>query len=50
MWNFLIIMGIFLLIDVAYLSFWTGAYRFERMVKSDEVSLSTFHVHVHLKP
>jgi len=30
MWNFLIMMGIFLLIDVAYLSFWTGVYPFRR--------------------
>ena len=30
MWNFLIMMGIFLLVDVAYLSFWTGVYPFRR--------------------
>ena len=40
MWNFLIIMGIFLLIDLAYLSFWTGTYTFYRDVDDKIVSSS----------
>jgi len=38
MWNFLIMMGIFLLIDVAYLSFWTGVYPFSRNERQSVVS------------
>ena len=38
MWNFLIMMGIFLLIDVAYLSFWTGVYPFRRSEVQNVVS------------
>ena len=30
MWNFLLIIGIFLFIDVAYLTFWTATYPFSR--------------------
>ena len=37
MWNFFIIIGILLLIDIAYLGFWTGLYPFRRNVKVNEV-------------
>ena len=38
MWNFLIIIGIFLLIDTFYMSLWTGLYRFRWSEMSQEVS------------
>ena len=38
MWNFFIIMGILLVIDIAYLGFWTGLYPFFRNVTDNEVS------------
>ena len=37
MWNFLIILGVFLFIDVLYLSIWTGAFPFERALAEIEV-------------
>jgi gamma-aminobutyric acid type B receptor len=36
MWNFLIILGVFLFIDVLYLSIWTGAFPFERALAEIE--------------
>ena len=37
MWNFLIILGVFLFIDVLYLSIWTGAFPFRRALAQREV-------------
>ena len=37
MWNFLIIMGIFLGIDIVYLTFWSSVFKFHRNIHKDEV-------------
>lgn len=39
MWNFFIIMGIFLIIDLAYLIFWTAVYPFRRNLEMQTVSM-----------
>ena len=44
MWNFLIIMGILLVIDIAYLGFWTGVYPFSRIVLPNDVSTHMHHL------
>jgi hypothetical protein len=38
MWNFFILMAIFLVIDVAYLTFWSSVYQFERNLERRTVS------------
>lgn len=37
MWNFLIILAVFLGIDVLYLSIWTGFFQFRRELSREEV-------------
>lgn len=37
LWNFLIILGVFLLIDVIYLTIWTSAFQFERTLSTEVV-------------
>jgi hypothetical protein len=44
MWNFFILMAIFLAIDVAYLTFWTSVYKFRRNLARRTVSV---HVQKH---
>ena len=38
MWNFLIILSVFLIVDVVYLSFWTGFAPFRRETSSQQVN------------
>lgn len=51
MWNFLIIMAVFLAIDVVYLSIWTGAFPFRRELDRREVmyiSQDVFEIEKHI--